>query len=649
MSTTKPRSPLVALVWVALLEACGGDFATDGGPAGSLNLNLDLSGNVALDSVEYSITGNGITPIGGFIDVAGAEGVFFLEVRRMPAGPGFSLSLSARDDNTDTDCAANRSFDVAADAVTTLNIVFKCSTATETGGLRLTGGDANFCPVLTAVSSVATPNAPVRTFDLLAEASDAEADNITYSWLASNGSFANNTGSATTFSCVAIGDVDVTVAVAEDGDTVCSDAETLTLFCDAVGLPWGTPALLETGTGDADHPEVAVDPNGNATVVWRQSDGSQTSIWTSDYPAGGAWSTPVLLEYDDSGDAIEPAVATDPAGNQTAVWAQYDGAYASIWASRRLSGEPWGTPTLLESNNAGNAYHPEVAADQAGNVVVVWVQADQGTGSSSVYANRYPSGGPWETAVLIETIDTGSSAFPRLAIDPSGNATVAWRQRDGTRYRIWANRYPSGGPWGTAQLVSISNQGDADFHQLATDTAGNVTLVWSQYVLGSYSIYVRRDAASGAWGIPEVVDDSNARADLPALAVDALGTVTVAWRQQEGGGGSLFSVRASRSVSGGLWEQSVLLETGAGPARHPQVAADGGGNVTAVWEQWDGAAWSIYAARHYSGVWSGPVLLESDDSNTGRVRVAVDPLGSATVVWAQGGVGSASIWANRFE
>jgi hypothetical protein len=35
--------------------------------------------------------------------------------------------------------------------------------------------------------------------------------------------------------------------------------------------------------GDADYPNVAVDNDGNALIVWRQSDGSNTQVFVSEY------------------------------------------------------------------------------------------------------------------------------------------------------------------------------------------------------------------------------------------------------------------------------------------------------------------------------------------------------------------------------
>ncbi len=45
-----------------------------------------------------------------------------------------------------------------------------------------------------------------------------------------------------------------------------------------IGAP---PVLLESGAGSAVDPQVAVDPNGNATVVWHQHNGTRDDIWSN--------------------------------------------------------------------------------------------------------------------------------------------------------------------------------------------------------------------------------------------------------------------------------------------------------------------------------------------------------------------------------
>ena len=132
-----------------------------------------------------------------------------------------------------------------------------------------------------------------------------------------------------------------------------------------------------------------------------------------------------------------PQIAIDSNGNALAVWYQYDGTRNNIWANR-FDGSSWGSATLIETDNAGHAYFPQIAIDDNGNALAVWQQFD-GT-RYNIWANRF-DGSSWGSATLIETDNAGSATIPQIAIDDNGNALAVWSQYDGTRYNIWANRF----------------------------------------------------------------------------------------------------------------------------------------------------------------------------------------------------------------
>ena len=102
--------------------------------------------------------------------------------------------------------------------------------------------------------------------------------------------------------------------------------------------------------------------------------------------ADGAWSTAELIETDNAGHASDPQVAFDSSGNAIAVWFQDDGTRYNIWANR-FNGTSWGTAELIETDNVGTAYQPQVAVDSNGNAIAVWSQND-GT-RDNIWANSF--------------------------------------------------------------------------------------------------------------------------------------------------------------------------------------------------------------------------------------------------------------------
>ncbi|HAK59465.1 MAG TPA: hypothetical protein DCO77_03645 [Nitrospiraceae bacterium] len=248
---------------------------------------------------------------------------------------------------------------------------------------------------------------------------------------------------------------------------------------------------------------MAVDGSGNAVAVWDQSDGTRDNIWANRYVPGFGWGTAVLIETDNAGHAYYPQVAVDGSGNAVVVWNQSDGTRDSTWSNRYEVGTGWGTAMLIESDNAGDASNVQVAVDGSGNAVAVWYQSD-GT-RDSTWANRYVVGTGWGSAMLIESDNAGDASNVQVAVDGSGNAVAVWQQSDGTRTNIWANRYVVGTGWGSTALIETANVGSAFSPQVAVDGSGNAVAVWQQSDGTRYNIWANRFVAGDDSGsfIPE--------------------------------------------------------------------------------------------------------------------------------------------------
>ena len=162
-----------------------------------------------------------------------------------------------------------------------------------------------------------------------------------------------------------------------------------------------------------------------------------------------SWRGATLLETENSGEAIVPQVAIDASGNALAVWFQSDGTRYNIWSNRyAVSTKTWGSPTLIETDDTGDALFPQIAMNASGNAIAVWYQSSNS--SYKIYSNRYTaSTGTWNTAEQIESNDSADAYIPRVAMDAFDNALVVWYQNDSAQPpSIWANRYTDNtGTW----------------------------------------------------------------------------------------------------------------------------------------------------------------------------------------------------------
>jgi len=192
-------------------------------------------------------------------------------------------------------------------------------------------------------------------------------------------------------------------------------------------------------------PQLALDADGNAFVVWEQygMSSSGSSVWVNRYTAAGGWGSPQSLGQDSQGSHSSPAIAMNANGNAAVAWVYDDRNIMVIRARRYSPGGDWSAAETI-SAGVGNADSPQLGLDDAGDILVVWTEGDF-DGRFSAWASRYAGSGGWAGAGLIENAggDVEPLSAPRVAVDPSnGNAIAVWGQdAGGTRFEVWSNRF----------------------------------------------------------------------------------------------------------------------------------------------------------------------------------------------------------------
>ncbi len=411
------------------------------------------------------------------------------------------------------------------------------------------------------------------------------------------------------------------------------------------GSSWGTAVPIGSGLGDAQVPQVCVNPSGHATAVWSEWDGTRFNVWANRFTPAGGWGVAGTIEAG-AGDALGPQVAVDSSGNAVATWHQWDGTTNSIWANTYGEGSGWDIAVPIETA-AVDARDAEVAVGAAGDGVAVWRQLD-GT-QYSIRANEFTLGIGWGTAELIEG-DPGEAVGAQVAIDPKGNAFAVWEQSNGSHRGIWSNQRTAGAGWGAAMRIESASY-DTYGPEVATDPAGNAIAVWREFDGAQYRVAANRFNASG-WGtetwIAPIAGGQPAAPDAE-LAVDASGNAIAVWWEI----GPPDSVWASRYVrETGTWEPKVsIVADTANDADYPQVGVSPAGSAVAVWHQKNGTLYDAWANRYEPGTgWQTAVLIETSGvSSATYPQVAVDSAGGAVAVWREFDGAWNRITANRFD
>lgn len=350
------------------------------------------------------------------------------------------------------------------------------------------------------------------------------------------------------------------------------------------------------------------------------------------------WSNPSLIETDNSGDAASPQVALNASGSAIAVWQQSNGTRTDIWANRLVFDSGWEAATRIESNDTSDARDPRIAIDRIGDAVALFVLS--GT-RSDVYFSKYTVGHGWSFQSRVDNDDVRQTTKPSIAVDGSGNAVALWFSGSS----VWGNRWIKGSGWTSYTPLQIGNSGNAAA-KITVDEAGNALAVGYDY---GGSLWFNRLTPDGGWGGVMSASKSAGEPAALDLVTGKDGSTLAVWGVYANAtGNSLLATRFS--VDEG-WTTPVPLPLELSSlAGSPRAAIDENGNAIAIWSQSDGTRSSIWA-RHFSvdTGWGTPETVELNDSGDAQTPdIAMDSSGNALSVWCESDGVRNNLWANRF-
>jgi hypothetical protein len=229
---------------------------------------------------------------------------------------------------------------------------------------------------------------------------------------------------------------------------------------------WSHPASwADKMSPDGQHaydPQIAMDNNNQSIVVWKQYDGSANHIYKAEF-RNNAWVIPLDLtdKISPTGSyAHDPQIAMDNNNNALIVWRQHDGSFNQVFKSE-YRGATWTHPTGLTDNIApdGKAvgYYPQVAMNNNDQAVIAWLQEDGTT--TQVFKSEYRENQWFHPASSSDNISTDGVDYdlPQVALTSEGNAIITMESYLG----IEALRYKNGT---LMDRVEISNSKGADLH-----------------------------------------------------------------------------------------------------------------------------------------------------------------------------------------
>jgi len=301
----------------------------------------------------------------------------------------------------------------------------------------------------------------------------------------------------------------------------------------------------------------------------------------------------------------------------------------------------WGVPQLIDSTGIaqGEGILPKIKMNASGEAMVAWY--DYVFVSGEMLSARYLPGMSWQT---IEPIEMDNAIDFDLDINSNGDIVIGWGFGEAS-----VNRYTAGADWG-AEIDILQREIEHTDTRIVSNNAGDTFALWVSQISNSpqwnlrYSLY---DASQDNWSIAEdvVVDGLGQPGEI---AVDKDGpdiNAIIVWPANTfDASGMASGLRTSfYDPLNNTWLPSIeVTDPGASPGYsfgyNPKVDMDTNGNAMIVWDDETGSG-SLKnhraLAKYYDVVdgWSDPVVLDITLQNSYSPQVKFDGSGNAIVVW----------------
>ncbi len=322
-------------------------------------------------------------------------------------------------------------------------------------------------------------------------------------------------------------------------------------------VPLGEEFQVNTYTSDLQiEPSVVVGPDGTFVVVWYGSedlDGSGRGVFGQLFDSDGQrQGGEFQVNTTTTGDQALPEVAADAAGDFVVVWQTTT---TSDIAGRRFtsSGDPLGDDFVVNSITENTQFGADLAMADDGDFVVVWQSALPGGDGFEIAGRRFASdGSPRGDDFLVNAYTTGSQGWPAVAMDGDEDFVVAWVDYglDGDQEGVFAQRFAADGTpeGGQFQVNSYSTERQYGV-AVARSSSGEFVVAWHGDSAGgsAQDIMSRRFTAQG---LP-IGDEFRINAFTPGSQIEPAvieydsGRLAVVWSSNFLGGGT-------RGISGQL-------------------------------------------------------------------------------------------------
>ncbi|MFN8111741.1 MAG: hypothetical protein U0R51_00935 [Solirubrobacterales bacterium] len=394
-------------------------------------------------------------------------------------------------------------------------------------------------------------------------------------------------------------------------------------------VDYAPPTSLDSGVQLTSEPELLVGPDGSRLVIWESllPSAHPSVAYSQSGPTGPFGAVEKFVD----GQLVDAAIGPD--GTATLVWLQSEGSDQVVETAQLAPDGTLGTVhELTPRSNSQFPYPWDVVVDSQGKATITYWWEKDGIDRAKVITVA-PNGNPGSSRFLSEP--SGDAWGAMLAVDDNDRVTAVW-EVDG--HRLASRRIDGAGNMSAQGFVAPTTDGEIAEIRLVAADSGIVTLAWRQADAGKQTIESRLIAPSGNLKpIRRVSDGDQIAADLD-LALNPNDRARLVW---SGAGADNYRIRTALLDRGGRPGDTEIVSAEGRDAGDPSIAFDSSGRAHVVWDRFDGTTRRVQATRLQADGSPGTITTLSPTSfpaDRGS-DIAVGLNDRPTVVWG-GGSGS---------
>jgi len=376
-------------------------------------------------------------------------------------------------------------------------------------------------------------------------------------------------------------------------------------------LMWGKNGLVIAKIkADQTNPQIVTDGAGGAIVCWEdQRSSSGKKIFCQRITSAGkrVWEKGSIALTSLNSKQANPVMAPDESGGAIIIWEEErDPLSLKDLYGQRISGSGdllWGRNGLPVCRENGDQIDADLVKLEAGKVAATWTDYRRGDRNPDIYVQSLNGTGKavWKEEGVLVCGAPDIQRMPKIAVDSEGGVIVAWTDKGGGSYDIYAQRLgKDGGTLWLTDGIPVSQSARTQQNPVLCPLPGKELFVWEDYRYGNWDLFSAGVSLQGklVWG-SEGIAVTSAPLTQYAPQIAPLGNSAVlAWEDYRSG--KQYEVYLQQIDANGkrLWpEGGEIIKTTDG-ARSPKLLALPKQNAfVVVWEDYTTGNKALFGQR----------------------------------------------------